>query len=114
MFVHAWYALGVEGDGQGCPCDAFARAFHISWKEIKVLIIDSNTKTTSAPEAIEVLARTQFGTATKITGIGPLTAGRLNTVYVIRLSNIKPDVVLGIAPHLERRVRAYQKGADAP
>jgi len=104
MFVHAWYALGVEGDGQGCPCDAFARAFHISWKEIKVLIIDSNTKTTSAPEAIEVLARTQFGNATKTKEIAPRTAGWFNTAYAIHFSNIKPDVVPRIAPHLEQRV----------
>jgi hypothetical protein len=75
-FVHTRCALGVKGDGQGCPCDAFARAFHALWKEIGALIRASNTKTTFSPKSIEALAQAQFGTATKIKECVPLTAGR--------------------------------------
>ncbi|MCJ7738129.1 MAG: hypothetical protein MUQ10_12595 [Anaerolineae bacterium] len=102
--MHTWCALRVEGDGQGCPCDAFARAFHALWKEIKVLIIESSTETTFSPKTIEAPPRAHFGTATRIKGIVPLTAGRLSAACVIRFSSIKTDVVPGIASHPEQRV----------
>jgi aminoglycoside phosphotransferase (APT) family kinase protein len=70
--------------------------------------MDSNTKTTFAPELIESLAKAQFGTATRIAEIVPLTAGWFNTAYSILFSNLKPDVVLRIAPHHEQRVLTYE------
>jgi aminoglycoside phosphotransferase (APT) family kinase protein len=71
--------------------------------------MDSNTKATFAPEVIEALARAQFGNATQVAEIVPLTAGWFNTAYAIHFQNHSPDVVLRIAPHPEQRVLRYER-----
>ncbi|MGC9520841.1 MAG: phosphotransferase family protein [Anaerolineae bacterium] len=71
--------------------------------------MESNTKTTFAPEIIEGLAKAQFGTATEIAEIVPLTAGWFNTAYALHFLNLKPDVVLRIAPDPRQRVLTYEK-----
>ncbi|MGC9469430.1 MAG: phosphotransferase family protein [Anaerolineae bacterium] len=70
----------------------------------------SATKATFAPNIIKALVRAQFGTVVKIKEILPLTAGWFNTAYAIHFSNLRPDVVLRIAPHPDQRVLTYEKG----
>ncbi|MCJ7625155.1 MAG: aminoglycoside phosphotransferase family protein [Anaerolineaceae bacterium] len=71
--------------------------------------MQSNTKTTIARETIEELVRAQFGNSTQIKEITPLTAGWFNTAYAIQFFNIKPDVVIRIAPHPDQNVLTYEK-----
>jgi aminoglycoside phosphotransferase (APT) family kinase protein len=71
--------------------------------------MDSNTKTTFTPEILSALIKANFGTATTIDRIVPLTAGWFNTAYAITFNNLKPDVVLRIAPHPEQRVLTYER-----
>lgn len=71
--------------------------------------MDSQTKTTFATETLSALVRANFGTATRIDRLTPLTAGWFNTAYAITFANLKPDVVLRIAPHPEQRVLTYER-----
>lgn len=71
--------------------------------------MDSNTKAIFTPESLEALVKAQFGAATEIAEIIPLTAGWFNTAYALHFSNLKPDVVLRIAPHPEQQVLTYER-----
>ena len=71
--------------------------------------MESDTKTAFALDTIVALAKAQFGSASQIAEVVPLTAGWFNTAYAIRFANLKPDVVLRIAPHPDQRVLTYEK-----
>jgi aminoglycoside phosphotransferase (APT) family kinase protein len=71
--------------------------------------MDSKTKTTLTDKTIQTLAKAQFGNSVKIKEITPLTAGMFNTAYAIHFENLKPDVVLRVAPHPDQPVLTYEE-----
>jgi aminoglycoside phosphotransferase (APT) family kinase protein len=71
--------------------------------------MDSKTKTTLTTEQITALVKNQFGSGTRVREIVPLTAGMFNTAYGISFENLKPTVVMRIAPHPKQPVLSYEK-----
>jgi len=71
--------------------------------------MDSKTKTTLTTETIHKLTKAQFGNTIQIAEVIPLTAGMFNTAYAIHFENLKPDMVLRVAPHPDQPVLTYEK-----
>jgi len=70
--------------------------------------VESTTKKDFSLEIIEKLVKAQFGSATQIKTITPLTAGWFNTAYLIEFVNHQPDAILRIAPHPKQRLLTYE------
>jgi aminoglycoside phosphotransferase (APT) family kinase protein len=71
--------------------------------------MESKTKTNFSPHLIEMLVKTQFGSAARIAQIRPMTDGWFNSVYAIHFADHTPPVVLRIAPPPDMRLLTYEK-----
>ena len=71
--------------------------------------MESKTKTEIPNALIEEMVRAQFGSALKVRGIQPLTAGWFNASYAISFQGAHPDLVLRVAPDPALRLLCYEK-----
>jgi aminoglycoside phosphotransferase (APT) family kinase protein len=71
--------------------------------------MDSKTKTEFSPETIQKLVESQFGSATRVAQITPLTDGWFNTAYDLQVVGDQADMILRIAPDPEQRVLTYER-----
>jgi fructosamine-3-kinase len=70
--------------------------------------MESTTKKDFSPEIITELVKAQFGSATQIKSLTPLTAGWFNSAYQVEFTDHQLDAILRIAPHPEQRLLTYE------
>ena len=71
--------------------------------------MESKTKTEFSPGTIKKLVRSQFGSASQIAKITPLTDGWFNSAYDLQFLGDQSDMILRIAPDPQQRVLTYEK-----